>query len=376
MFRSRYFINLLVLVWLGSGTSLMAIDPVIPQYRAKQVVVASAQEEGMDYLAFPSLLRIGPDELLISFKRGSRHGRDEEAVLDMLHFDTLGNRILERRQVAYDPGFVHQMGEWVQFGDGEIVLYIDTQQTGHDDRHYRAGMREVRFSSDLQDISETRRSPWVGEREYGYPFEFIVDGDTTYMLVMAFGYRPGGRWSVDVIKSDDNGGSWEFVRNLTDEFGGHKINESSFIPWDEGFLVTTREYGPNQRVYRTDRYFRMLQESNLSESHGFIEHHLGRPRLFTRDGKIYLIGRNWRTTDAHGRLMELVMLRLNPETLEVENWVILDNVDRANITDAHYGVPYFQERDGVTYLNVIDYRGLNRAHPDIVRHEFKWEEVR
>jgi len=193
---------------------------------------------------------------------------------------------------------------------------------------------------------------------------------------MAFGYRPGGRWSVDVIKSTDNGQSWAFVRNLTEEFGGNPINESAFLPWKDGFLVTTRAYGDKERIYRTDRDFRKLAEADLSAANPFMESHLGRPRLFARDGNVYLLGRNSRTTQPQGKKMELGLFKIDPATLRVVRWAVLDNVERANVTDGYYAMPYFQEHDGKTWLNLIDYRGLDGAHPDIVRHEFDWEEIR
>src|SRR5690606_40147166 len=229
-------------------------------------------------------------------------------------------------------GWIDRMGNWVRFSDQSIRLYIDTQNIGHDNDNYRAGLREVRMDMKGGKYVPqlTVRTPMVGEREYGYAFDFIVDGSTTYMLVMGFGYRPGGVWSVDVIQSTDNGKSWTLVRNLTEEFGGHKINESAFVPWEDGYIVTTREYGPNQRIYRTDKNFKMIKQRNLSESNEFIQWHVGRPRLFSRDGHLYLLGRNRRTTsEEKGRRMELSLFRIDPQTLEVTKWALLDNADRA-----------------------------------------------
>ncbi len=368
------------------------IQPVIPKYRAQQTLVASAEQEGMTYLAFPSLLRTSPSEVLIAFKRGFRHGGDTEANCEMLRFDTAQDRITGRQVIAHDPGIIYQMGEWVKFPNGDIAVYFDVQNIGHDGRHYRSGMRENRSTDGARSFQGLRRSPLVDGREYGYPFDFIVQGRTTYMLVMGFGYRPGGRWSVDVIKSDDNGATWTFVRNLTEEFGGHRINESAFVPWKDGFLVTTRAYGDSERLYRTDGSFRNLAEADLSAANPFIESHIGRPRLFERDGGIYLLGRNWRTARSGeprqplpgtGRLiggapgwMELALFKIDPESLRVTRWAILDNEEGINVTDGYYAVPYFQERDGGTRLNIVTYRAVNGAHPDIVRLEFDWAEVR
>ena len=64
------------------------------------------------------------------------------------------------------------------------------------------------------------------------------------------------------------------------------------------------------------------------------------------------------------------------QVLRVARWVILDNAERAKVTDGYYAVPYFQDRAERTWLDVITYRGVDGAHPDIVRLEFDWDEVR
>ena len=46
-----------------------------------------------------------------------------------------------------------------------------------------------------------------------------------------------------------------------------------------------------------------------------MESHIGRPRLFARDGGVYLLGRNTRTTQPHGRKMELALFKIDPATL-------------------------------------------------------------
>ena len=329
-------------------------------------------------MAFPAILRLNPDEVLVSFKRGTQHGGGKEARLDMMHFDTKNNVIIERKNLASDPELIHQMGEWVEFPDGSIKLYIDSQHSGHDKDNYRTGLRQVsvRKTKNGFEASKTELAPMVDGREYGYAFDFIVKDKITYMLVMGFGYRPGGKWSVDVIQSKNNGKSWSLVRNLTEEFGGHKINESAFIPWEDGFMVTTREYGHSQRIYFTDAEFKVIKENNLSSAYGFIESHIGRPRLFSRDGNLYLLGRNWRTMEGEGRRMELGLFKINPKSLAVEKWFILDNSERAHITDGYYAAPYFQEKEGKTFFNMINYKGANKAFPSIERYEFLWDEIK
>src|SRR5690625_4916290 len=160
-----------------------AQEPVIPNYHATQIIAASKSFPSENYLGFPAILRLNDGEILISFKRGLKHGGDMEASLEMLKFNTKHNKIVEQKLLARDSGLIHQMGEWVKFPDGTIRLYIDTQNLGHDGRNYRTGMREVKLlkKNNYFTPSRTKLSPKVGERMYGYPFDFIVSEHSTYM---------------------------------------------------------------------------------------------------------------------------------------------------------------------------------------------------
>ena len=368
------------LVLLGGGVASAAgpdLQPVLPKYHLEQVLLPSADEVGMKYLAFPTLVAGGPNEVLISFKRGFKHGGDKESLIEVIGFDTAKNLVRSRQVVARDPGFIHQMAEWVRFPNGDLAVYMDVQTLGADGRNYRAGMRENRSLDGGRTFVGLKKSPLVGGREYGYPFDFIVEGDTTYMLVMAFGYRPGERWSVDVLKSTDNGGSWTFVRNLAEEFGIPQT-ESAFIRHGDGFIVATVGYDQNLmgRLHATDGNFKVRHQVELTRKYPFIERSIGRPRLFKRDGNLYLLGRNWRTTEPHGSKMELALLKIDPATLAVTQWAMLDNSERASVTDGYYAVPYFTEVDGSTRFNLITYKGVNGLPPQIIRLEYLWNEIR
>lgn len=74
--------------------------------------------------------------------------------------------------------------------------------------------------------------------------------------------------------------------------------------------------------------------------------------------------------------MKLCLFRLDPVALTVEKAVILDNAERANVTDGYYPVPYFLERSGRTLFRIVDYKGVDRLPPQIMEFEFLWEEVR
>ncbi|HRE84410.1 MAG TPA: hypothetical protein PLN52_25435, partial [Opitutaceae bacterium] len=74
--------------------------------------------------------------------------------------------------------------------------------------------------------------------------------------------------------------------------------------------------------------------------------------------------------------MKMCLFRLDPQTLAVASYSILDNANGANVTDAYYPVPYFIQKEGKTYFRVVDYKGLDRRPPQIVEFEYLWDEVR
>lgn len=381
----------------ASASFATALEPRLPVHRAERVLVPSLPSMKDNYLCFPALLDLD-DELLVSFKRGSRHGGDAEAVLDMIRIDGGDRSLSGWRTIATVNDKIMQMGEWVRFPNGEIGNYIDAQEVDANGRNHRIGMRFVRSTDGGRTFGPVQRVGVVEGVEYGYPFGFIVEGQTTWALVMSFTNLQGGyavhpprphAGQVAVIRSEDNGRSWRFVRDLTKEFGGVPINESYFLRQGDGFLVVTRGYDNRVRLHRTDGAFKVVKQTDLTETHDFIASYVGRPRLFARDGQVYLIGRNWTqpTTVTTGPLgndgvptfpaaMKMCLFRLNTDALTVASYAILDNMEQANVTDAYYPVPYFRNVNGHTRLFVVDYKAFNRQPPQIVEFEYLWHEVR
>jgi hypothetical protein len=180
--------------------------------------------------------------------------------------------------------------------------------------------------------------------------------------------------SVDVIRSDDNGRRWHFVRNLSREFGDAPINESTLVRFGDGFLISTRGYDNRQRLHQTDAAFRLLRQVDLTATHSFIDSYVGRPRLFVRDGQVYLLGRNWTPAP---RAMQLALFRLDPATLTVSSYAVLDNAEKADVFDGYYAMPYFRDVDGQTMMFVVNYRGIRgQSGPNIICHQFRWDEVK
>jgi len=363
------------------ASSVPAVEPRRPVHRAERVLVPSLPQMKDNYLCFPAVLDLG-DEVLVSFKRGHRHGGDTEAVLDMVRIDGKTRALRGWRTIAAISDEIMQMGEWVRFPNGDIANYVDAQVLDANGRNQRTGLIGVRSSDGGRNFGPVQRVGIVDGVEYGYPFSFIVEGATTWMLVMNFSNLHGGysihpprphAGPVSVLRSEDNGRSWRFVRNLTREFGDVPINESFFVRHGDGFLVVTRGYDDRARLHLTDADLKVRKQADLTEKHSFIASHVGRPRLFVRDGGYYLIGRN--RTQPSGA-MKLCLFRINPDTLTVVSYAVLDNEEGANVSDGYYPAPYFREVHGQARLYVVDYKGLNGKPPQIVEFDFLWDEVR
>ena len=179
--------------------------------------------------------------------------------------------------------------------------------------------------------------------------------------------------SVNVLRTEDHGRTWHFVRNLSHEFGDIPINESTFLRDGSGFLVSTRGYDNHQRLHRADADFHVQHQVDLTSKFSMIQKYIGRPRLFEREGQIYLLGRNYLKPSGP---MTLCLFRLDSESLDVAAYCVLDNAEGSNVTDGYYAVPYFRVEGGQTFLNVVTYKGLNHRPPQIIELEYRWDEVR
>jgi hypothetical protein len=358
--------------------ALWALDPLVPKTKATHHLAPAQAQAGEVYLAFPALLSLD-DEVLISIKHGRAHARDPGAVLDLLRLDRTSGNVLSTQTLAAHPNMTMQMGEWVRFPNGDIANYCDVYNK---EATLRSGMGVVRSTDGGSSFSPIERVGIVDGVEYGYPFDFIVRGPTTWMLAMNFEHLAGGRrvhpaksrpGPINVIRSDDNGRTWRFVRSITAELGEAPINESAFMPHGDGFLVTTRGYDDTQWLCRTDADFRILEKTDLNADNDFIGLHIGRPRLFEKDGHCYLLGRNW----LEKGMMQLALFKLDPETLSITRHVILDNVQKSRLDDGYYAQAYWTGHESRETFHVITYkRAMGQPGPDILRLEFDWEELR
>ncbi|MBL9201758.1 MAG: exo-alpha-sialidase [Opitutaceae bacterium] len=343
------------------------------------IILAATEQKEWPYLAFPALLDRG-DEILVSFKRARSHAQDPGAALELVRLDPATGRAGARRTLAQLDGHIMQMGEWVRFPNGDIANYIDAQVPGSPTT--RAGLRVVRSTDGGRTFGPVERVGPIDGVEYGYAFDAVSEGRTTWMLVMTFANLPGGKpapnarppaGSVDVIRTEDHGRTWRFVRNLSREFGDVPINESAFIRHGAGWLVTTRGYDSRERLHLTDADFRLVRQTDLTALHPFITSHVGRPRLFARDGQAYLLGRN---VAEKGKPMQLALFRLDVSTLTAATHVVLDNAEHAPVSDGYYAVPWFRGQAAGTVMHVVTYKGVDRRPPDLVHLAFRWDDVK
>lgn len=372
------------------------VPQVVPVYKKTQVLVAAASQGQWPYPAFPAIADLGND-VLVSYKRGKSHAYDVGAGLDLIRLNTATQAVDGPKSLVQVDGQIMQMGEWVRFANGDTACYIDVQGKGPPTN--RLGLMGLRSLDGGKTFGPLQRVGAIDGVEYGYPFEALTEGSSTWMLVMTFANLSGGKsvfkgrpaaGAVDVIRSDDNGRSWRLAGNITSEFAGAPINESSFIRHGKGFLLTARGYDNRQWLAEFDGNFKLISKIDLTAQYSFIASYIGRPRLLARDGNVYLLGRNFcgmvssataptlepLTGGSAKHPMRLSLFRIEPLTLAITKHVLLDNAEGESVSDGYYAMPYWRERDGRTHMSVITYKRAGGRGPDILRLEYDWAELR
>ena len=346
-----------------------ATIPPVPTYRIEETVQSYRGTGTQDYLAFPAIVKSGKNEILLSYKRGEAHLKDTGAVLEIIRYDLNSGRIIQDPIQLGIADEIMQMGEWIRFPDGTLGTYIDAQKIDKEGKHARTGLLQAISRDNGRSFEPLERVGIIDGVEYGYLFNTAIVGQRLYALIMTFEYLEGGRRSVDALYTDDNGETWHFLRNLNEEFGDIRINESSLLPFRKGFIVATRGYDNKQRLHQVDLNFKLILETNITKKTASIDSYIGRPRLFTYQGNYFLIGRNWRAAD-RTIPMEQALIRFNPASLEVEKHFVLDNVEQGKVTDGYYPCPILVDTGDKQLLNVFDYRSLMGNPADIIRLQF------
>ncbi len=372
--KFRFAISLLILpIFSGESNTPSSPFPLMPKSRVEETIVSYRGSSPNDYLAFPAIVSTGESEILLSYKRGRAHAKDPGAVLEIARMDLVAGRFIQEPIQLSLPNEIMQMGEWVRFPNGTLATYIDAQIVDADGSHIRTGLVRALSGDNGASFGPLERVGSIEGVEYGYLFDTATLGNRLYALIMTFEYLDAGRRSVDALYTDDNGESWRFVRNLSREFGNIRINESSLMPYKDGFIVATRGYDNTQRLHRVDRDFKLIRSTNITEETPTISSYIGRPRLFSYREDPYLIGRNWRAPD-RAIPMELALIRFDPESLTVETHFVLDNANQGKVTDGYYPCPLIVNTRDDAILNVFDYRALLGSSPDIIRFQFDLSE--
>jgi hypothetical protein len=356
---------------------------IVPKTKVSQNVLSHKEVGQKPYLSFPCLVRLNEQEVLVTFKRGTSHGGDPEADSDLIRFNTVTNRVLEHKTLGRLPGRIFQLTVPVQIAKNDLRFYVDLQSKGQDSKNYREGMLFTQTKDEGKTVEAWKPQGQIEGVEYGYPFDFIVEGKVVYMLAMSFGYMPGKLWSVAVLKSEDGAQTWKKVQDLTKVLGG-PINESCFTRVGEEFFVVSRGYaGQETKIARFDKNFKLLQVADLTGKDLSMRGHIGWPRIFFKDNQLYILGRLRlapQPTDENspeGQNMRLGLVRVNPKHLTVDRIALLDNEDGTlPVKDGYYAASYWQKTNDELWFNAVTYRALGSNEPDIIRFAFKWDEIK
>lgn len=340
--------------------------------KRKQILVGSegAYEE-QRYYAFPSMLELKGTgtRVLIAYKNGEKHFREAGAPLEVVTLDAESKGVSAVRVVDAGLDKVNQNPELMRMPDGSIHMYVDVQLSGSKER---AGLRLYRSVDEGETFADEGDFPEIGGYRYGYSFDDATAPDgSVSMLVMSFAELTGGVRAVHAIRTADSGKSWTYLRNLNAEFE-FDFNESTLLAYKEGFVLIARGYDRRTMAFLTDAHFNRTASVVLSDRHDSIDY-VGRPKLFERDGDMYLLCRNIPAGQSRGTLE---LYRFDPDGLKLGSNVLLDTNDN-EAGDSYYPEPYFISENGRTMFNVITYAPhATGDKPDIVRLEYDWAELR
>lgn len=380
-------VTIALMAWCSPWTHASPSAPRVPAYKTTELLLDAEVRDGQTrYPAFPALLPLGQNRVLVTYKDGRGHANDPGAEIGTFELDLVtGMRRQGPRMTPPEP-LLFQCAEPVRLADGRVALFIDTQRIGPEPRHYRAPMRWAWSSDGGKTFSAPAIFPEVDGVGYGYPQEGLTVGNTTYIMIMSFGYLAGGRWSMDILRTDDAGANWTRVRNLAQELGLPGFAEGTLLQQGDGFLVASRSYDQRTRLHELDREFKLRRQVELTGNSPWINSYVGRPRLFRYEGQTYLIGRNWtqphaisagRTADnplGFPRAQQLCLFRLDPATLLPEACWILDNAEGAPVSDGYYAVVHTTGPATERRLHVLTYKGVGGVAPQLLRLEYRWSD--
>jgi hypothetical protein len=182
---SRVLASFVVNLLLFIPVRMIAAEPTTtipptPQYRIEETIVSYRGTGTMDYLAFPAIVPSGENEIMLSYKRGTDHGWDPGAQLEIIRFDLESGRTIQDPIQIGIPDRIMEMGEWVRFPDGTLGTYIDAQKTDKDRNAIRIGLRVAISRDNGKSFGPLERVRAIDGVEYGYLFNSVIVDQRLY----------------------------------------------------------------------------------------------------------------------------------------------------------------------------------------------------
>ena len=320
----------------------------------KETFILSSGAGGNRYCAFPSITETN-GHILCAWKQGTGHASSGNAAyLEM----TADGEILRSGVIPNTDGAIWQNTELIRMPDGSAVCWIDKQN----ENNKRLGAEAYRYTPAGFEPVPGVLTDTEGKR-YGYVFDGVPWNGKYYLLAMTFPeLDPAGeRKTVELLSSED-GSMWQDEICL-DAVCGLPLNESSFAVVGDTLYILCRSYRPEAALIAVDGRMNVLRQTVYGEGNGISR--IGRPKLFVRDSGLYAIMRNHRSGDSP---MELALLHIDPKTLSVVRYTVLDDEKPA---DGYYAEPYF---DGASF-NVVTYRISGKDSADILLLRYDWGEL-
>ena len=320
----------------------------------KETVILASGEGKNRYCAFPSITETN-GHILCAWKQGTGHASSGDAAyLEM----TADGEILRSGVIPNTDGAIWQNTELIKMPDGSAVCWIDKQNGNNK----RLGAQAYRYTPAGFEPIPGGLTDTEGKR-YGYVFDGTLWNGRYYLLAMTFPEldAAGKRKTVELLSSED-GGTWRDELCL-DAVCNYPLNESSFAAVGDTLFILCRSYRPEAPLIAVDGGMNVLRQTVFGEENGICS--IGRPKLFIKDGGLYGIMRNHRAAKSP---MELALLQIDPETLSIVRYTVLDDEKPA---DGYYAEPYF---DGASF-NVVTYRISGRDSSDILLLRYDWGEL-
>ena len=82
--------------------------PILPYYKTQEILIRAAEQKTLPYVKAPHLLFLDKHNILIAYKRGTRHNTEPAADWEMFRYNPTTGIISDRKIVAHLDGFTIQ----------------------------------------------------------------------------------------------------------------------------------------------------------------------------------------------------------------------------------------------------------------------------